>query len=269
MATLRAFGRTVLPRGRLRSALNSLLLAIEWRIGVAHTIAGRRFRFLPGSVPAADDMYAPVAELDALQLSRFAQSLQAGDVVADVGAYRGVYAAVAAAIVGERGHVYAFEPMAANIEVMRRNLELNGVIDRVMIISCAVAAERGTATFFTAGTSSANSMLRGAIEPLAAGHLQTLQVPTCTLDDELITRDIHPDVVKIDVEGAEFAVLRGAEAIVRSRAQIFCELHPYAWSEAGHSGEELRDWLKQRGRTMRHLESDAEVTTWRYGPVQF
>ena len=265
---LRQLGRRVLPQGPLRSRANALLLAIERRRGTTYNIAGRRLRFAPGSIPGRPNEPSDT-DLDALQLQRFAEALHEGDVVADVGAYRGVYSAVAAAVVGARGHVYAFEPVAANIEIMLRNLALNGLTSRVTIIPRAAAAQRGSVPFYEAGSSAANSMLRAAIEPLAAGSMRTTTVETCTLDDELLPRGVLPAVVKIDVEGAEFAVLRGADAIARSAAQFFCELHPYAWDEAGHTGEELRTWLAERGRTIRDLESDAEIMGWRYGPVRF
>lgn len=266
---LRAAGQALLPKGRFRSFANSLLVAIEKRRGRPYIIAGHKFRFLPSSEPNIPRPDGSEHEhYDAIQLALFAATIRAGDVIADVGAYRGEYAVPAAALVGDGGHVVAFEPLAANIEFIRRNLAHNALTARATLVQKAVAAEPGTATFYTAGASSQNSTLRGAIAPDAADSVTELRVEVTSLDAFYRDFGRMPSVVKIDIEGAEFAALRGAEAIVRSDATVFCELHPYAWAEAGHTGDELRDWLRARGRRIVQLASDDDVTEWKYGPVR-
>ena len=266
---LRDIGRTLLPKSRVRTFANSVLLAFERRKGSDYVIAGTRLRFLPGSEPHVGGPRSSLhMQLDAIQLDEFAKAVRAGAVVADVGAYRGVYSMVAAARAGGGGHVIAFEPSAGNIEFIGRNLALNQLSDRVTILPIAVAAEAGSATFYASGGSSANSLFRTAIEPHADGTIAESKVRTSTLDAEFERFGRLPSVVKIDVEGAEFAVLRGAEKILRSDAVIFCELHPHAWKEAGYTGEELVTWLRERGRELRALDSDAPVTTLAYGPVR-
>jgi FkbM family methyltransferase len=266
---VRAFGRSILPQGRFRTLANSLLLAIERRKGTDFDIAGTRLRFMPGSEPHESKANASAhVRLDTAQLTQFAESVHSGDVVADVGGYHGVYSAVAAARTGDTGHVLIFEPIAANIASIKKNLALNHVSERVTIVPRAVSSHTGSVTFYADGASSANSMFRDAIEPHAGKPVVALTVETTTLDEEFARFGRMPRIVKIDVEGAEFDVLRGAEQIVRSDAIIFCELHPHAWREAGYTGNELRDWLRERGREIVALESDDVVTDWTYGPVR-
>lgn len=266
---VRAFGRSILPQGRFRTLANSLLLAIDRRQGTHFDIVGTRLRFMPGSEPYESDANASVnVRLDAAQLTQFAEAVRTGDVVADVGGYRGVYSAVAAARAGDAGHVLVFEPITANIAAIQTTVGINGLSERVTIVPKAVSSTTGSVTFYADGASSANSMFRDAIEPHAGKPVVALTVDTTTLDEEFVRFGRMPRVVKIDVEGAEFDVLRGAERIVRSDAVIFCELHPHAWDEAGYTGNQLRDWLRERGREIVALESDDIVTDWTYGPVR-
>lgn len=266
---VRKFGRSVLPMGRLRTLANSLLLAIERRKGSSFDIAGTRLLFMPGSEPHETKASASTqVRLDTAQLTQFAETIRAGDIVADIGGYHGVYSVVAAARTGETGHVFVFEPMAANIASIKTNLAFNQMSDRVTIVPKVAASSNRTVTFYTDGASSANSMFRDAIEPHAEKPVVALTMEAVTLDEEFARFGRMPRVVKIDVEGAEFDVLKGAEQIVGSDAIIFCELHPHAWSEAGYTGDELRDWLRERGREIVALESDGIVSSWEYGPVR-
>jgi hypothetical protein len=121
----------------------------------------------------------------------------------------------------------------------------------------------GDTTLYTAGTSSENSLISSALP----SHSRTaaLRVPVTTLDSFFAARGRDPDVVKIDVEGAEFSVLRGADRIVRGDAIILCELHPYAWSAVGHDGTTLRAWLAERGRIAVDLRAQHDDDELRYG----
>ena len=265
---LRRLGRAVLPQSGFRTLLNKALLTIERRGGTRLRIADVELRFILGSEPYEGGAAASAHEqLDAIQLSAFARAIKPGNWVADVGAYRGAYTAVAAVVAGQTGRVFAFEPMPANADYIARNARLNGVADRVEIITSVVSDTNEPATFFHSGTSSANSLFRTAIEQHAPGSVETTVVPATTLDAFFGARERLPDVVKIDVEGAEWRVLRGAERMLASDAIIFCELHPYAWPEAGENGDEMRSWLRTRGRDIIDIETGRPIVEWRYGPA--
>lgn len=260
IARLRHQIAPVLPRF-MRRAGARMLESIEQRRGAAFEIAGQRVRFIKGSSPAvllpdSDDRTA----VDALQLAAFAHAVQAGDVVADVGSYRGTYAVVAAARAGERGRVIAFEPTPANRSVIAANLALNGFADRVVVEPVAVSDQTGTATFYAWGDATTNSLAHTQAE--AAG----LEVRTVTLD-EYFAQTRLPDVVKIDIEGAELLALRGAQKILSAHTRIICELHPYAWSELGYGADDLRALLDRHGRVALDLRTGQEVRDYHYGVV--
>jgi FkbM family methyltransferase len=130
-----------------------------------------------------------------------------GSVVFDVGAHAGFVTLCAAQIVDGGGRVVAFEPLPANLENLRRHVELND-LRNVDVLPYALAAVAGTARFDVGGD-------------LSTGHLAdggNVEVETVSLDGLLASGDVPPpDVVKIDVEGAEADVLTGAARLLGVR----------------------------------------------------
>jgi hypothetical protein len=76
------------------------------------------------------------------------------------------------------------------------------------------------------------------------------------LDHYLGCRTITPNIVKIDAEGAEIPILRGAQNLLTSNARILCELHPYAWPDFDSGFEELRNLLHNSNRRIRYLDPE-------------
>jgi FkbM family methyltransferase len=260
IARLRHHAGPLLP-AFLRRVAARMLSALEKRRGAAYEIAGERVRFLSGSAPivvtaGTDGRHA----FDALQLSAFAQEIQRGDVVADVGSYRGTYAVIAAARTGAQGRVFAFEPTAANAELIAANIELNRFTDRVVVERAAVSDRTGTAEFYAWGGAQSNSLARPQHDAT------TIQVRTVALDDYFRNQKL-PRVLKIDIEGAELLALRGAQSILASDARIICELHPYAWPELGYGADDLRALLEQYGRYAAELDTGREIRDYKYGAV--
>jgi FkbM family methyltransferase len=152
--------------------------------------------------------------------------LKPGDVAIDVGAHIGFFAMQMAAAVGPGGCVYAFEPFDANADLLEQSIVENGFNDRVRFRRAAVGAVTGTATL-TFPVETLNSggayLLRDGTAPLA-GNL-TRAVPVVALDRLDIRRPVR--FLKMDVEGAEPQVVRGAAHILREdRPTILSELHP-------------------------------------------
>lgn len=260
IARLRHQAGPLLPKF-VRRAGGRVLDAIESTRGSTYEIGGHRLRFVKGSAPSvlighADERSA----VDALQLGSFARAISPGDVIADVGSYRGTYAIVAAALAGPQGKVFAFEPTASNRDIIAANVARNRFGDRVVIEGAAVSDQTGTARFFAWGDATTNSL--AAVQSAAVAT----DVRTVALDDYFAGRR-PPDVVKIDIEGAELLALRGAQAILSGEARILCELHPYAWDDLGYSADDLRALLDRFGRVTIDLATGEEVTEYRYGAV--
>jgi FkbM family methyltransferase len=158
-----------------------------------------------------------------------------GATVLDVGANIGAYTLLFAKCVGTTGHVYAFEPAPASRAGLARHVLINGVGDRVTIRHEAVSNAAGSRWFLESGTDGANRLAPSA-DP------RTIEVPVVTIDEFCSASRVIPDVIKVDVEGAELDVLRGARrTIARCGASLalFVELHPTLWSATGISRADI------------------------------
>jgi FkbM family methyltransferase len=186
----------------------------------------------------------------------FTEILAAGMTVLDIGAHAGFFAIGAARRVGAGGKVYAFEPAPETAALLKRHIDLNGFTDRVEVVRAVVCDTPGTVPFYARGVSMAASLSRHNTETLSPERLAAptveIEAPSTTIDQFCTERGISPNVVKLDVEGAELLVLRGAEQLLRDReARVLCEVHPAEMVGCGASLDELRAYLHARGR---HLE---------------
>jgi FkbM family methyltransferase len=146
----------------------------------------------------------------------FANIVSEGSVVYDIGAHVGFYTLLASKLVGPGGIVLSFEPLPRNANYLKKHLRLN-CIENVKFIQSAVSDKSGTA-FFEEQTSSYMGSLssKGGVE-----------VKTICLDDLVARVDFPaPEYMKIDVEGSEFSVLKGAKSILAdNRPTIFLATH--------------------------------------------
>jgi len=164
--------------------------------------------------------------------------LPRGSTIIDVGANVGFYAIPLARALGAR--VFAFEPMAANVARLGRNVDANGLHRLVHVAPYALGAEPGSLRLaferdiFGVSASSGNA---APAEPADAG----IAVPVRTLDtaaDELGIVDCA--LVKIDAEGAELGVLRGgAMFIARHKPLVLLELNAHWMRRAGWTAADL------------------------------
>lgn len=142
--------------------------------------------------------------------------LEPGMTFYDLGANVGFYSVLAASVVGSQGRVVAFEPLPRNLGFLQRHVAING-LSQVTVVPSAVAARRGTARFTVHE--------RGEMGQLAATG--GMEVAVTTLDDFVFSgAERPPDVIKVDVEGAECAVLEGARRTLREvRPRLFIAQH--------------------------------------------
>jgi len=163
-------------------------------------------------------------ERDATELVR--RSLHPGDIAIDAGAHIGLFAMEMAAAVGAGGVVYAFEPFGPNADLVERSIAENQFEKRVVLRRSAVGAESRTATLTfpveTLNTGGAY-IVRPGTAPMPGNR--TTEVPIVALDDLDIRRPVR--LIKMDVEGAEPLVVRGAARLLaEDRPLIVSELHP-------------------------------------------
>jgi FkbM family methyltransferase len=179
---------------------------------IERRVAGERIQFLVGDL-FGEDWYGPhhdpMPELDWIR----AHGICAGDVVIDCGANHGFCTVLFARWAGPQGNVYAFEPLAHNMEILRENLRLNS-IDTVVERAFAVGENSGTVRITP--HPNASVIVKGQID-------QSLEVPIVRLDDEFAGHTVN--FLKIDVEGFELEVLKGATKVLSSAPRLALEVH--------------------------------------------
>ena len=184
----------------------------------------------------------------------FRRVVRPGFTVLDVGANVGAYTLLFAQWVGPAGHVIAFEPAPASIEGLRRQLALNHLAARVEVVEAAVAGTVGSASFECDGASGANALGTGARDA------RTITVATTTIDAFCAAHGVRPDVIKIDVEGAELDVLRGArQTLASSSVEAFVEFHPTAWTQRGITPQAMRDEFASQHLTAEPLDPGIDI----------
>lgn len=233
--------------GVIRRAYESLLASLPGNDLSATLPGGERVRIHPSNRQLA---------WNAEEYAAFKSAVRAGSIVLDVGANVGAYTVLFAAWAGPSGRVYAFEPAPDTRAALERQLALNGVGDRVRVRAEAVAGSSGVRRFQSIG-------LRGD-NRLVAGSTEGLEVSAITLDDFCAREHVVPDVIKIDVEGAELEALRGARraiALASARGGAFVELHPSEWRRIGVTRADIESELRAQRMTLERVDRPGDPWT--------
>lgn len=162
------------------------------------------------------------------------ERLAPGDVAYDVGANVGLFTNMMSRRVGESGRVRAFEPNPPVFQDLKRIVTLNQ-LNNVDLYPVAASDQQGVAVF--------NQILSGDVNREASGLIlgaeslaSAISVTTTTLDVITAANDKPPSLVKIDVEGAEFQVLRGMRQTLASyHPKLVIEFHPDASGVFDHA----------------------------------
>jgi FkbM family methyltransferase len=145
-----------------------------------------------------------------------------GDIVVDVGAHIGKYTLIASKRVGANGKVIAIEAHPGNYDMLNRNIKLNGLTN-VTTLNYAVYSKESKVKLFLPGEKSNHSIYNTLLPSRATDEGKFVEVTADTLDNLLQKNGIsHAEVnwLKIDVEGAELEVIKGAHAILSNSNNI-------------------------------------------------
>ena len=173
----------------------------------------------------------------------FAEALLERDmVVLDVGANIGYYSLIFATLVGNNGEVHAFEPTPVLSERIRLNLALNG-LTQVRVNQVAVSDVVGSASLHISEEDpEANSLFQ------MEDGTGEIAVATTTLDAYVAANALHRiNLIKIDCEGSELGVLRGARSLLEANdgPMLLLECNAASLAACGASVVGLRDYLRE------------------------
>jgi len=163
--------------------------------------------------------------------------IKEGEIVVDIGANIGYYTLIFAKLVGTSGKVFAIEPEPHNFQLLQKNLKANSY-QNVTIEKKVISDKNGKMKFYI----SESNVGEHSIFPLTRDHKSFIDVETETLDDYFHKKGIDKKIsfVKIDVEGAEVAVLRGMSCILANEnLKILIEYSPNFYRRFGEKSEDL------------------------------
>lgn len=187
--------------------------------------------------------------------------LRPGGVFYDIGSNVGFFALLAAHVVGPGGHVYAFEPVPENAACIRANARANRFSDTITVIGEAAGARTGTAELWLDPHPGGATL---SASDAGSGATSRLEVRTVAVDELVGTGRLRPPtVVKIDVEGAEPAVLDGmAETIAAHHPVLIVEVDAADADTAQRKYDALATRVAQAGYRVEQLPRSYTETAW-------
>jgi FkbM family methyltransferase len=177
----------------------------------------------------------------------FPDLIPKGATVLDIGANIGYFVLIEAQ---KAKKIYAIEPSPQNIELLRKNIALNLYNDLVEIYQMAVSDRRGKALLDIDTVPNCYRLL-----PVQTGRYdKVIEIETITVDEFLKEREV--DVIRMDVEGAEWLVINGMKEVLTNKDKhllLFIEVHPQSIEEYGGSHETMLKLLLECGFKIKYV----------------
>jgi len=248
-----------------RNPAKAVVKRVAWRLRWAATSSPMRLRHSAGFCLAAPKgaagaliYYLGSSEPEsAAFITRF---LKPGMIFFDVGAHIGEYSLLAASCVGYGGQVHAFEAQPTTAELLRQNCAANRARN-VVVNSCAVSDHEGHLDFDIHAEPTMSSIATS--ERGNRGTVTRIRVRSTTLDEYCGEKALWPDLVKIDVEGAERLVLEGASRMLsrpahRAPAVVF-ECLDSTYRQFGCSPDQVVALLQSHGYQVHRIAREGEI----------
>jgi FkbM family methyltransferase len=247
--------------------LTALVNYARWQIGsrlvpgqvVVPFVTPTRLLVTPGMTGATQNIYCGLQEFEEMAL--LLHTLRPGDLFVDVGANIGSYTILAAGAAG--ADCIAFEPVRQTFDHLQANVRINDLQSRVRAHNIGIAASRGTLVF--------TSSLDTVNHVLSSGETceQQERIPVQSLDDALSGSE-PPTFIKIDVEGFETEVIRGARTTLKSRSLlvIVVELNG-SGQKYGYDEMQLHESLRDSGFQSVRYDPFARALTSDASPPRF
>ena len=191
----------------------------------------------------------------------YMRTIRNGDVVIEIGANQGHFTTIFSHLVGNKGKVYAFEPIPTTFRRLSRDVSANRWFDNVVFNNLAAGDVTGPITLHMPDDDHGQA----SIMPQEVGswsnaqEVSTYDCQICKLDDYIKDNSFaKPSFIKIDVEGAELLVLKGAiETLTKHQPLIYLEIC-YAWSRNfGYAPSDIVSFLQTLGYRDFYLCSDS------------
>lgn len=191
------------------------------------------------------------------------RALQKGDTAIDVGANIGFFTCLMSKMVGDSGHVVSYEPAPDNLQVLHHNVRANQMTNTLLIPKPCWSKEQELVLHLNADNRSSHSiydpgewydniMSRANPEAIPT-HTTLLDIAPCAHDKVRL--------IKIDAEGADMEVLKGAKGLLTKHRVPFIifEFNPMGMHQAGWTAPECRQFMRELGYDMFFLHEDGSL----------
>jgi FkbM family methyltransferase len=242
-----------------------------WIEGFSNARVLARLPFGAWWIPRNDHVSRPLLNgtFEVAELAFVQRFLQPGMTVLDVGAHHGLYTLLASKRVGRKGKVFAFEPSPRERKALRMHLRIN-LCSNVTVQAHAVGSEDTESILYVVESWAAgcNSLK----PPDVPAEISRTRVHVVRLDDWLAEFKIERvDFIKLDVEGAELAVLRGARKFLerRPRPVILVEVQDIRTTPWGYAARDIVNILEQLEYTCLQLSPQGQLLEIDTGRKEF
>lgn len=198
------------------------------------------------------------------ELIFYAEYLRQGMVAFDVGAHVGEITLLFSRLVGENGHVHAFEATSETFERLQTVCRLVGH-KNIVLNNVALAASEGTVHIYVYDReySSWNTLAKRPLHEygIDVAPVRIDKIPTMTVDAYCERNSIEKiDLLKIDVEGAEYQVLQGASSML-ARKKVLCCVFEFGQTtfDMGNRPDEIESYLEQLGYRVENIIKGSPV----------
>jgi len=182
----------------------------------------------------------------------FKQSLKTGDIVVDIGAHIGYYTLIASKIVSREGKVYAFEPDPKNFKLLKRNVEENQ-LHNVVLTNKAITSKTGQVKLYLNKENTGDHRIYDTKD-----DRDEILVDSTSLDDYFKNIKRKIDVIKMDIQGAEYEAIMGGLGLLRKNPQIkiFCEFWPMGLKLNNTNPENFLAVFRKFGFRIFHIDEE-------------
>lgn len=189
---------------------------------------------------------------DKEEINFFKRTIQPGMTVLDIGANIGFYSKILADLVGESGTIHSFEPDTVNFQ---RLVKSTSSLPQIKLVQKAVTDYSGVLKIYTSKMLNVDHRSYEVEE-----YDQVFEIP-CVSIDEYLGVNNHVDIIKMDIQGAEYTALKGMAHTLAANPhiQMLMEFWPYGLKSAGYSAIQLFELIQGYGFSMFFTEGDKSL----------
>jgi len=171
------------------------------------------------------------------------KEIKQDDIILDIGANIGYYTLMFAKLVGENGKVFAFEPDPTNFALLKKNVEINGY-KNVVLINKAVSNKTGKLRLFLCENNKGDHRIYDSKD-----GRKFIEIESVKLDDYFKNQNDKINFIKMDIQGAEYGAVKGMCGLLNKNknVKIISEFWPIGLKRSGVEPIEFLKLLVEHG----------------------